>query len=278
MTAMELIKELADSTLDAIDSIKSKFAKVDAKLETLDEQIKDFEPFDPSELQNDIHSVKEAVNNFEKYDDSDIKETLEFFTKKHDERIKILEEKKEYDDRGLREQINGIKALLEKEVTAIKKELETPVKVEIPSAKHYDGEPTEGNQFIIHKNALYMNLLEKNVSEPSDANASYMKIIDAPKSPVHKGVYNKDNPDYEYNDMVAWENSTWIKTEHPSQEIPSEGWKLVAKGSRGRKGEKGDKGDTTIIKMEDTVVQDLYDEINVLKATIKGYENAINAD
>jgi hypothetical protein len=73
--------------------------------------------------------------------------------------------------------------------------------------------------------------------------------------------------------MVMWENSTWIKTANKNQTLPSEGWKLVAKAVKGRKGEKGADGTTTIVQ-NDEALQVLHDEISILKATIKGLEDA----
>ena len=118
---------------------------------------------------------------------------------------------------------------------------------------------------------MYVNRLKGNTSKPSSENASYHLLIKAPKEPRHLGVYDQ-NKTYEYNDMVMWDNSTWIKTNSPEQEIPSAGWKLVAKAVRGRKGEKGD-----VSKVEfdgEAVITELQDEIMLLKEAVKGLTNA----
>jgi len=231
----------------------------DDRFKQLSTDIKSFEPFNPSELEEIIHSVKEDVNNIEPYDDSELQEKIKS--------IRV------YDDSELQKRITELEGSFEKEVSTIKEKIDTPIKVQIPTTKHYDGEVTKAGNMVLHENNLYVNLLDANDSVPSDLNKSYKLIIKAPKEPRHKGVYNPDET-YEYNDMVMWENSTWIKTHNDKQELPSEGWKLMAKAVRGRKGERGEQGDVTVVKPDvEGVLQDLHDEINVLKATVKGLSN-----
>ena len=141
--------------------------------------------------------------------------------------------------------------------------------MEIPTAKQYDGNASAKGQMILHKNNLYMNLLDDNKSEPCSANASYKLIISSPKAPVHKGLYD-ENKEYEFNDIVMHNNASWIKTDDPTQEIPSSGWKLLAKAVKGKRGEKGD---TTVVTADyDDVIQELADEITFLKAKLGEFE------
>ena len=253
--------------------------------EKIEYAMQNVEKYDDSDLSKKVSNLNEysekltllmdtkfkALEIPEAYNDSSLKEMLENFSKKNHDRLEKLEGIKGYDDSGLQEQINGIKAVFEKEVATLKKEVNAPLKVEIPTTKHYDGEVTPEGDMVLHANNLYVNLLKDNDSVPSLENKSYKLIIKAPKTPEHKGVYKKDH-DYEYNDIVMWDNASWIKTAEKNQDLPSEGWKLLAKAVRGKKGEKGD---VTHVESDYTdVIQELSDEVNILKATIKGLKNA----
>ena len=351
MKTIDLIKEVAQTLADNMVAIKTKFSKVEGKLKGVEQSIKDFTPFDPTELEKDIHTVKEDVRNLDityddstllkaldelkatipkAYDDSAIRKELEDsvellmsdipkayddrwvkdFKKDYDEELPktvikeidsriekatpeafdsseleakieavekaIPEIPKGYDDTELQKQINGIKGLLEKEVSEIKKAIDSPIQVEASTTKHYNGEVTKAGDMVLHENNLYVNLLEGNDSTPSDMNKSYKLLIEAPKSPEHQGVYKADKT-YSHNDMVMWENSTWIKTTDSNQTLPSEGWKLVAKAVKGRRGDKGEKGDEGIVDY-DAAIQDLMDEVAILKAKVEGYEHGTTED
>lgn len=112
-------------------------------------------------------------------------------------------------------------------------------------AIEYDGSIVKKYDFVVHKGALWQNLMDDNNTPPSRDNHSYQCVVEKPKdakSIVPKGLYKEDAV-YTENDVVMFNNASWIKNGKDSQELPGEGWFLLAKGTKGSKGERGEKGD-----------------------------------
>lgn len=137
-------------------------------------------------------------------------------------------------------------------------------------AGSYTGEPTKKYDFIVYKGALWQNLMEDNDSEPSLENKSYQCIVEKPKdgkSIVPKGLYKEDE-NYEENNVVMFNNASWIKNDKASQELPGEGWFLLAKGTKGSKGDTGEKGEPGVVI---DITKNLEERLHLLEA--KGIVN-----
>ncbi len=278
----EFIKEVADT-------IKTSLKPMEVKLEGFEVKMKDFEPFDNSENMKRFEGVNKGLESIEPYDDSKAFEALKEIKAKQDnyyirldeldqtDAIDLINEGlksiKGYDDSELQRQINAMQELHEKEITKIKEKTPTIIQVQASSAKHYTGDPEEKGTMILYGNSLYVNMQDDNDSVPSDENKSYKLLIKAPKTPEHKGLY-EEGVDYEESNIVMKDNSSWMRTDDPDNTLPSAGWKLLSKGVRGKKGERGD---TTIPKY-DKVLQDLHDEINLLKGTVKELQDGLTSN
>ena len=252
-------------------------AKIDEVAKSIPE-VPEFKEYDDTELKAKIDEVAKSipeVPEFKEYDDSELRAKIDEVAKS----IPEVPEFKEYDDSELRAKIDEVAKSIpevpefkEYDDAWIKEALAKPLELDLPPASHYDGTAVSKGAMVLHDNNLYVNLIDDNASEPSEKNASYKLLIKSPKAPTHKGVYDVSKT-YEENDIVMWENSSWIKTSSPEQSLPSDGWKLLAKAVRGRKGEKGD---TTVVEVDNTeMLQRLVDEIEILKATNKGLQDDI---
>lgn len=300
VNSVKSIKEYDDSKLsEKIDAIKEYD---DSKLnEKIDKGLESIEPYDDSKLNEKIDAIEEyddsqlkedmevkfgkVLDRIKDYDDSELvgavnrlKESLTHFTKKHDERIKQLESIKGYDDSELSKRIDAVQKLFEEKTTAITEKFNETIKVEAPTPKQHipgDSEHEKGS-WIVWNNSVYINLIDKNASTPCEKNHAYLCIIKSAPMPEHMGVFVEDEK-YLLNQMVMKENSTWIRTLSKEDGVPgeSDAWKLMAKqGGRGRKGEKGDVGDTKVVETDTTkILQDLHDEVSLLKSKTKGFEN-----
>lgn len=136
----------------------------------------------------------------------------------------------------------------------------------------YNGEPVKKYDFIVHKGALWQNLMEDNDSVPSLENKSYQCIVEKPKdgmSIVPKGLYKEDEV-YKENDVVMFNNASWIKNGKEAQELPGEGWFLLAKGTKGAKGDQGEKGEPGVVM---DLTKDLELRIHKLEAKGIVYES-----
>jgi len=248
----EMLAEIKES-IPTIPEIPEAYDDAEIK-----KQIAEIKPFDDTEISKRIKNLEDVepieINLPEEYDDVEISK-----------RIKNLEDvelPKEFDAEPLQQQINAMQKLHEKEIAEIKKAPQTIViKAEIPEAKSYSGEEADRGAMILHENNLYVNLLNHNDSLPSVENKSYKLLIKAPKEPTHKGLYKADEK-YSHGDMVMKDNATWFKTHSEQQELPSEGWKLMAKAVKGKK---GDKGDIRVVEGYDEAIQTLSDDIEILK-------------
>ena len=240
---------------ELIEKVNAIQPVLEAKIESAVKEMHDTipAPFDDSAIKEEIKGLAETIP--AKYDDTPLLERIDEMKEAH---AKELEE---------------IKKAFEGKIATIEKELSAPLKVEVPEAKHFTGTPAEKGAMILHDNNLYVNLLDANDSEPSEVNKSYKLLIKAPKAMEHKGVYDKAKT-YELNDVVMWENASWVKTASPSQELPGEGWKLLAKAVRGKKGEKGE---ATIVSADyDDVIQNLTDKVMILEAQLKGFADDVD--
>jgi hypothetical protein len=242
----ERIEEVAKS-IPEIPDIPEPFdpSNLEERIEEVAKSIPEIpdipEPFDPSGLEAKIEEVAKSIP--KPFDPSGLEaKIVEEFDRK------LVEIKESY-----AEELSNYKSMVEKlqkETESLRKKVDSPLEISFAKAKKYGEGPVAKGAVILHKNAVWVSRMDDNDTEPSHENKSYVCLIDAPKAPVHKGVYEAGKK-YEFNDMVMWNNNTWIKTEHPSNEIPSEGWRLVAKAIRGKKGEKGDPGDTTVVDYEE---------------------------
>ena len=254
------------------------------------EKLESVKPYNDIELRkamgemvgNAITGASEALN--EKidnlhipaaYDDTKLQKKFEAFSKglhldgERIEKLEKIEIPKEFNDRELQKQIDGIKTLFEKTSAEIKEKAHTIIKVEASTTKHWDGDETDRGVMVLYKNSLYLNLLVGNGSVPSVENKSYQLLIQAPRELDHKGVY-VEGEKYEQGDMVMKDNATWFKTSEPEQNIPSKGWKLMAKAVRGKKGEQGD---VKVVEGYEKVIQELHDAVAILKSQVKGLQN-----
>ncbi len=257
------------------------------------EKLESIKPYNDIELRkamgemvgNAITGASEALN--EKidnikipaaYDDAKLQKKFEAFSKglqldgESIEKLEKIEIPKGFDDTELQKQINAIKELFEKTSAEIKEKAHTTIKVEASTTKHWDGQEADRGVMILHENSLYLNLLAGNGSVPSIENKSYQLLIKAPKELNHKGLHVEGEV-YEKGDMVMKDNATWFKTSDPEQNIPSKGWKLMAKAVRGKK---GDQGDTTVVEGYEKAIQDLHDEMSILKNQVKGLQDGID--
>ena len=111
-------------------------------------------------------------------------------------------------------------------------------------AVEFNDKPTEKFTLVKHDGALWQNLMDDNSSIPHSENKSYQLLIDKPKdgkSVTAKGLYKAEEK-YVENDIVMFNNVSWIKNSKDSQELPGEGWFLMTKGIKGNKGDQGDPG------------------------------------
>ena len=256
------------------------------------EKLESVKPYNDSSLKDDIFNFAkkygDRLNEFEDgfrslkipaaYDDTKLQKKFEAFSKglhldgERIEKLEKIEIPKEFNDRELQKQIDGIKTLFEKTSAEIKEKAHTIIKVEASTTKHWDGQEADRGVMILHENSLYLNLLAGNGSVPSIENKSYQLLIKAPKELNHKGLYVEGDV-YEKGDMVMKDNATWFKTSEPEQNIPSKGWKLMAKAVRGKKGDQGDQGDTIVVEGYEKVIQELHDAVAILKSQVKGLQN-----
>lgn len=132
-------------------------------------------------------------------------------------------------------------------------------------ARAFVGDVVKQYDFVMHKGALWQNLMEDNNTEPSLENKSYQCVISKPengKSITPKGLYNPEET-YSENDTVMFNNASWIKNSKDAQELPGEGWFLLAKGTKGAKGDQGEKGEPG----EPTdITKDLEERVHLLEA------------
>jgi len=325
-------KKIAQIIASALTAFREKYlSPIEKRIEPVETFIKDFTPFDGSELKTQISNIesyddsdiREQIKGIKEYDDSnlvkqiedvkksmptipeqyddsnlvkqieDVKKSMPTIPEQYDdsalkglihavkEDVNNLDIPKEYNDSALQENINAIQTVFkkelgevketyEKEIADLKAKINEPISVELGKAKTYDQQPSDVGQMVLAGNNVYVNLLKGNDTEPSDANKSYKMIMKAPKEPTHMGVWDSNKKDYEFNDIVMWDNASWIKTHDNAQEIPSAGWKLLAKAIRGRKGLKGD---TSVVDYQE-VLEKQDDEITILKAQVKGLLDA----
>lgn len=279
-----MLKQFIDFVTEKFTEVGKNFEEVESKISANEESIKSFESFDPSPLMEKIEEVKTLIPEVPEptpvYDDSEVKNMIEevkksipeapeaFDPSPLEEQIKSIPT---YDDKEihakleeLQKHINAEREIHQKEITEIKKELEAPLKVEVPVAKHFAGTPEKKGAMILHENNLYVNLLDDNDSEPSKVNKSYKLLIEAPKSFEHVGVYDASKS-YDLNQTVMWKNSSWVKTKTGDGEPgASDSWKLMAKAVRGKKGE------ATVYELDHSEKLDaMNDEILFLKEEIK---------
>ena len=298
MKALDLVQELADTVLQKFKEFDGKLKKVeesipepydDTKLQHSVEEVKELIPerYDDSELIKSIpepyndEEIKEKLVEIEEkmitevpelpepYNDEEIKEKLVEIEEKMITEVPELPEP--YNDEEIKERLEKIQDTVDAKIKAFEEQVEKTfeevsrkVTYEMPTPYQYEsGSAVEKGAFILWKNALWLNRMDDNDTTPSLENKSYICLIPAPKAPEHKGLYKEDES-YGFNDIVMKDNASWIRVDGGSDDLPGEGWKLLAKGIKGRKGEKGES-----VKVEfeaEKSLEELNDRVMILEA------------
>jgi len=245
------------------------------ELNTKLNEIPEYEAYDDTAVLAKIEEVEKSIPTIpeipEAYDDTKLatklRKEIVIAVLDAEDRVKgsIPEPTKEFDDTELQKSINAIQEAQQE----IQKELARPIKISLGEAKYFNGEEANKGQIVLHKNAVYVNRIDSNDSEPSEVNKSYQLLMQSPREIVHTGVWDKEK-EYKQNDIAMWNNNSymWVGEKGNVEPNTSEQWKILAKGVRGRKGEKGLEGQAIQVDYAE-LLQKQDDEITILKSQVK---------
>jgi len=263
MKTETLIVEMSKAMEEAIGNVVGRVKDVWQELEETKKFIND----NNDRLSKALGEIAERIENIKEYDDSDIVDTLNDMSSDLVNGLKEAESKVDeklsaYDAKFL-DLIEDFQGRQETLFDSVSKRITYEIKAPV----NFDGKPLDAGVFVKWDNALWFNKLDGNDSIPKEGNHSYDLIIEAPRSPEHKGLYKEDEY-YMKSDIVMKDNSSWMAVKNDPGELPGEGWRLLAKGMRGKKGEKGDSGDIVKVKFEaEKSIEELNDRLMILEAS-----------